>query len=254
MKSYWDYTDLADAYLKRPDYAPEAIEKIFALTGIAPGQRVCDMGAGVGHLTTHLAARGLDIIASEPNHAMRANGIQRTNKFNNVTWVAALAEQTGFYPACFDMVTFGSSFNVTDRQRTLLETARILKSDGWFVCLWNHRDLDDPLQAAVETIIKERVTGYTYGSRRENQTPVIMKSGLYESVTPLDGRITHRQPKAHLVEAWRSHATLKRQAGECFENIITAIEACVLSQPGDWVTVPYVTRAWIARNKGEKRV
>ena len=28
MKTEWDYTNLADAYLKRPDYAPEAIKKM----------------------------------------------------------------------------------------------------------------------------------------------------------------------------------------------------------------------------------
>ena len=28
MKTEWDYTELADAYLKRPDYAEEAINKM----------------------------------------------------------------------------------------------------------------------------------------------------------------------------------------------------------------------------------
>ena len=29
MKTNWDYTKLADAYLKRPDYAPSAINEMF---------------------------------------------------------------------------------------------------------------------------------------------------------------------------------------------------------------------------------
>ena len=30
MKTEWDYTDLAEAYLKRPGYAQSAIEKMFS--------------------------------------------------------------------------------------------------------------------------------------------------------------------------------------------------------------------------------
>ena len=34
MKTEWDYTDLAEAYLKRPDYAQSAINKMFEISGI----------------------------------------------------------------------------------------------------------------------------------------------------------------------------------------------------------------------------
>lgn len=31
MKTEWDYTNLAEAYLKRPEYAKEAIDKMFQI-------------------------------------------------------------------------------------------------------------------------------------------------------------------------------------------------------------------------------
>ena len=34
MKTEWDYTNLADAYLKRPDYAQNAIDKMIAQAGL----------------------------------------------------------------------------------------------------------------------------------------------------------------------------------------------------------------------------
>ena len=34
MKTEWDYTELAEAYLKRPDYAQSAIDKMLAEAGI----------------------------------------------------------------------------------------------------------------------------------------------------------------------------------------------------------------------------
>ena len=55
----------------------------------------------------------------------------------------------------YHMTTFGSSFNVCDRQKALIESKRILVHRGWFACMWNHRDLEDPLQKEIESIIKK---------------------------------------------------------------------------------------------------
>ena len=34
MKTNWDYTQLADAYLERPDYAPDALKQLFNIAGL----------------------------------------------------------------------------------------------------------------------------------------------------------------------------------------------------------------------------
>ena len=152
MKTEWDYTNLAEAYLKRPDYAENAIDEMLQLTGVQKGDRVCDVGAGAAHLTRVLAQRGYVINAIEPNDAMRDNGIERTREFTNVTWSEGVGEDTGMDTGVFSLVTFGSSFNVCDRLLALKETKRILKENGWFACMWNHSDLNDPLQKKIEQI------------------------------------------------------------------------------------------------------
>ena len=43
MKTAWDYTNLAEAYLRRPEYAPDAIQKMLELTKVKPGDKVCDI-------------------------------------------------------------------------------------------------------------------------------------------------------------------------------------------------------------------
>jgi 16S rRNA A1518/A1519 N6-dimethyltransferase RsmA/KsgA/DIM1 with predicted DNA glycosylase/AP lyase activity len=85
MKTEWDYTLLADAYLKRPDYAPTALQEIFRIAGLHPGGKVCDIGASVAHLTLPLASFGCRVDAVEPNEAMRANGQQRTAHMSSVS-------------------------------------------------------------------------------------------------------------------------------------------------------------------------
>lgn len=247
MKTEWDYTTLADAYLKRPDYADAAIDAMLSIAGAEKGDKFCDVGAGVAHLTLMLAARGLDVTAVEPNDAMRTNGIKRTASLANVCWHEGTGEQTGQSAQSFDMVTFGSSFNVCDRQLALKETARILKPRGWFACMWNHRQLDDAIQSDIEEIIKSRVADYGYGTRREDQTTVIDTSGLFGLVVHLDSRVMHEQTIAECVEAWRSHATLERQAGTAFLGVVQSIEEYLQGLGKTSIQIPYSTNIWVAQ-------
>lgn len=247
MKTEWDYTTLADAYLKRPDYADAAIDAMLAIAGAEKDDKICDVGAGVAHLTLMLAARGLDVTAVEPNDAMRANGIKRTEALPNVRWHEGTGEQTSQADQTFDMVTFGSSFNVCDRPAALRETARILKLRGWFACMWNHRQLDDQIQSQIEAIIKERVAGYGYGTRREDQAAIIGGSGLFGPVVHLDSRVIHEQTISECVEAWRSHATLERQAGASFGAVVAAIEEYLVSLKTATIQIPYSTNIWVAQ-------
>jgi ubiquinone/menaquinone biosynthesis C-methylase UbiE len=247
MRTEWDYTALADAYLKRPDYADAAIDAMLSIAGAEKGDKFCDVGAGVAHLTLMLAARDLNVVAVEPNDAMRANGIKRTVKLSNVRWHEGTGEATGQTDKTFDMVTFGSSFNVCDRQQALKETVRILKPRGWFACMWNHRQLEDPIQAQIEAIIKERVSGYGYGTRREDQTAVIDASGLFGPVVHIDSHVIHAQTIGECVEAWCSHATLERQAGTAFHDVITTIESYLQSLNRSMIQIPYSTNIWVAQ-------
>lgn len=246
MKTEWDYTTLANAYLKRPDYSDAAIDAMLSIAGLKTGN-VCDVGAGVAHLTLMLAVRGFDVTAVEPNDAMRANGINRTANLPNVRWLEGTGEQTGQTNQSFDMVTFGSSFNVCDRQLALKEAARILKPNGWFACMWNHRRLDDPIQDRIESIIKALVSRYGYGTRREDQTAVIEGSGLFSRVVHLDAGVVHEQSIEECVEAWRSHATLARQAGTTFPSVVHAIEDYLKGLGQDTIRIPYSTNIWVAQ-------
>ena len=249
MKTAWDYTELAAAYVKRPDYADEAIDLMLGAAGIAPGASVCDVGAGVAHLSLNLAARRVNVVAVEPNEAMRALGLRRTRDFPNVQWHEGTGERTGQPAAAFDLVTFGSSFNVTDRAAALRETARILKPRGWFAAMWNHRDLADPIQRRIENVIHAAIPEYDYGTRREDQTAVIDESGMFGMVRKIEGQVVHVQTVPEIVEAWRSHATLRRQAGDRFRDIIADIEKLLRDIGQTETCVPYTTRIWMAQMK-----
>ena len=247
MKTEWDYTTLANAYLKRPDYAISAIGSLLKKAGCGRGSAVCDIGAGVAHLTMMLADHGLRVTAVEPNDAMRTLGISRTSALPAVHWVESTAENTKQPDSAFDLVTFGSSFNVTDRPLALKETARILRSKGWFACMWNHRRLDDPIQQEIEAIIAAHIPGYDYGTRRQDQTDVINASGLFDKVEVIEGNVMHVQSVADCIEAWYSHGTLERQAGTQFPEIVASIATFLRGLKRSSIDIPYQTRIWAAQ-------
>lgn len=243
----WDYTKHANTYIYRPDYATGVIDSILEKSVAQLDSLICEVGAGDGHLTKMLAKPNIEIHSIEPNEKMRTIGKQRTAHLAKcVSWFNGTGENTGKAGGAYQLVIFGSSFNVTDRQKSLEESARILKPGGWFSCLWNHRDLRDPLQSDIENIIKDHIPDYSYGSRREDQTAIIEESGLFGAPEKIEGTVFHCVDREQWLKAWQSHATLSRQAGNSFLRIIESIESHVNTNCDDKIEVPYITRAWIA--------
>ncbi len=244
LKVTWDYTDLAASYDKRADYAREAIVSMLNTMGLTEGDVVADVGAGTAKLTKELLASGLTVHAVEPNDAMRGFGIQNTEG-QKVTWYKGTGEETTLDNNKVKAVFFGSSFNVVDKAAALAEAKRVGEDGAWFACMWNHRDLDDPIQQKVEAIIKNAIDGYDYGDRRADQTEILKASGHFNEVHHAEGTIYNDISVEDYIEAWRSHGTLQRQAGDNFHQIIDEISALLADQ--QTISVPYQTRIWFGQ-------
>jgi ubiquinone/menaquinone biosynthesis C-methylase UbiE len=246
-KVTWDYTEHASHYDKRADYSSAAIKNLLKAIDCATSRPVADIGAGTGKLTKELLKQGLTVRSVEPNDAMRAIGIQNT-KGKSAAWSIGTGEATGLPTSSVYAVFFGSSFNVVDQRLTLSEVSRILEPNGWFACMWNHRDLDDPIQQRIESIIKSSIPSYSYGSRREDPTNIIDTSGYFSSTRSIEGAFIWKMPRADVVTAWKSHATLKRQAGSAllFDSIVQQIAGYIDKLPKE-IDVPYTTRIYFAQ-------
>jgi ubiquinone/menaquinone biosynthesis C-methylase UbiE len=243
----WDYTEHAAYYDKRADYSADAIDEALEAIACARPEVVADIGAGTGKLTKELLERGLVVSAVEPNDAMRAIGIENT-RGRPATWSVGTGEATGLRARSVYAAFFGSSFNVVDQRMTLQEMTRILVPSGWFVCMWNHRDLGDPVQQRIESIITAAIPAYSYGSRREDPTPIIETSGRFRVVQSIVGTQVWGMSKDDVRAAWKSHATLRRQAASdaIFDRIIENISSYLEPMP-DVIAVPYTTRIYFAQ-------
>ncbi len=243
----WDYTEHASHYDKRADYSADAIKDLLTAMGCTAQSLVAEIGAGTGKLTKELLKHGLTVRSVEPNDAMRDIGSKNT-RGQAVSWSVGTGEATGLPANSFYAVFFGSSFNVVDQVTTLSEVKRILVPRGWFACMWNHRKLDDPTQHRIESIIKAFIPTYSYGSRRQDPTDVINSSGYFSPVKSIERMFDWEMPKSDIIVAWRSHATLRRQAGDeaTFERIIAEISKYLANLPQK-INVPYATRIYFAQ-------
>ena len=142
-------------------------------------------------------------------------------------------------------MAYGSSFNVLAAGAALDECARILRIGGIWLALWNHRDLLDPLQRAVELLIQRHVPNYDYGRRRQSPEADVSLHGAFGKVTASQRCFVAEVRARDWVEAWRSHATLQRQAGSRHALVLREISALVAGQ--HTLRVPYQTKLWWAK-------
>ena len=245
MKTEWDYTNLARSYIDRVDYSASAVNRI--LLKVNDNPKICDIGAGVGHLTKLLAPSALSIDAVEPNNNMRDIGIQSLINLSNVTWHEGIAEATTMNSDTYDLVTFGSSFNVCNQKLALQESSRILKTRGYFACMWNLRDLNDPLQIEIEKIIKVYIPEYSYGTRRQDQSKIINESNLFSNLESFQEKTTHIISSQQFINAWSSHATLARQSGDKFNLITKDIAKIIREHNSITLEIPYNTVVFMAQ-------
>lgn len=249
IEKVWDYTHQAAYYCYRPNYSPKLLDVLKFYIG-EKAKNVADLGAGTGNLAVMLIERGFSVLALEPNDAMRNEGIKRTEG-QDVKWYKANGTETGLPNKCVDWVTFGSSFNVMDRDDALMETNRILKDGGYFSCMWNHRDLNDKTQEVAEKIIMDFIPTYERGVRREDQRPIIEKnSHLFNDIFYVEQDFEFEQTRENYINAWKSvrnkYWDMDTQEGrELFDDIKNEM----LKKLPEVFKMRYTSRCWTAKKR-----
>lgn len=250
VERHWDYSLHAKFYEFRPNYHGAAIDLLVHHVGAkaSPDFAVADIGAGTGNLTIMLLDRGLTVTSVEPNDDMRNIGVERTTG-KKVTWIKANGTTTTLADKSADWVTFGSSFNVVDRPTALKETHRVLRAGGHFSCMWNHRNLADPIQNKAEDIIVSMVPAYDRGVRRQDQRPMLEEHAhLFGKILYLESDFEVPRTIDEYVKAWESvknpHWDLATPEGRKLFGQITDRMRAELPKT---FSIRYTTRAWTAQ-------
>ena len=122
------FASVAENYERgRPEYAPAVIGALAAELGLAREARVLDLAAGTGKLTRALLAAELDVIAVEPQAALREVlgarvGERRVRE--------GLAEAIPVPDSTVQAVTVADAFHWLDHAKALAEIRRVLEPGG----------------------------------------------------------------------------------------------------------------------------
>ena len=95
------------------------------------------MGAGTGKLTAALLARGLQVVAVEPDGAMLAELVRHCP---GALVALASAEALPLPTASVDAVLVGQAWHWFSYERALAEVRRVIRPGGWLGLTWNASD------------------------------------------------------------------------------------------------------------------
>lgn len=247
-----DFSLLAKDYIHRTGYSQSVLTALGRYAKLNPEKTVtADVGAGTGKLTENLIQLGYKGFAIEPNDAMRREGIRILGN-SPFAWLNGSGEETGLPDGSVDWVLMGSSFHWTDSRKALKEFHRILRPGGFFVALWNPRNLESStFHMEIENRIhqlapylKRKSSGNSQYTKEMDKT--LLEGGYFKDVVFMEGHHTENMSKERYLGAWKSVNDIRVQLGEeMFLEFLHYIENKIPDHAS--VLVPYKTRAWIAQ-------
>ncbi|WP_017316452.1 class I SAM-dependent methyltransferase [Mastigocladopsis repens] len=165
------FSDRVGDYVKyRPSYPAAAIDIILEGLAALPSQLLAvDIGAGTGISSRLLAERGVNVIAIEPNAAMR----EAAEPLSGLEFRDGTAEVTKLPNASVDLVTCFQAFHWFKSELSLLEFRRILKPSGRLAVVWNNRDENDELTAEYCRLVRAASNNHPAESRMESVEPLV---------------------------------------------------------------------------------
>ncbi|MBE9214242.1 methyltransferase domain-containing protein [Plectonema cf. radiosum LEGE 06105] len=211
------FSDRVEDYVKyRPSYPEAAIDKI--LENFTLPIAVADVGAGTGISARQLASRGVNVIAIEPNAAMR----NAAESNQNVEWKNGTAEATNLPDASVDLITCFQAFHWFTPEPTLAEFRRILKPSGRLAVVWNNRDKNDEFTAEYSRIIRAVSNNHPAESRMKSVEP-LLETPYFNNIQEYNFVFQQELDKNGLIGRAKSSSYVPNQ-GEVYEQVVDDLE------------------------------
>jgi SAM-dependent methyltransferase len=154
-ESGYDRSGFAADYDRfRPRPPTVLLELLPLLAGGVRPKLVVDLGSGTGLSARVWADVADEVVAIEPNKAMRKFA-ERETQLPNVRYLGTTSYETGLPDASVDVVTAAQSMQWMRPERLFPEVGRILRTGGVF-CAYNYVVLQTPLwepEAAFEFVL-----------------------------------------------------------------------------------------------------
>lgn len=183
---------VADYVRWRPDYPRALLDWLHDELGVTPEWRVADIGAGTGISSKMFLDAGHEVIAVEPNVAMREAGVRWLGKSSRFRAVDGRADATGLPESSVDLAVVAQAFHWFDPEAARREFRRILRPHGLAAIWWNSRRLiSTRFLEGYEALLQRYGTDYTDVAKRypdDNAMQTWFGAGLRGTA-----RFEHRQ-------------------------------------------------------------
>lgn len=188
------FSNRVDDYVKyRPSYTEETMRFIQHEASLATDSLVADIGAGTGIFSRLLVDRGVQVVAVEPNAAMREAAERELGSSPNYRSVAGTAEETGLDDHAVHAVTCAQAFHWFDQPRAQLEFRRILKPGARAFLVWNARKTTGtPFLEQYEQLLRRY--GTDYEQVRHTNIPHEALEAFFREGTMKVARFANDQP------------------------------------------------------------
>jgi SAM-dependent methyltransferase len=231
----------------RPPYPEALVEEVVVRSGIPPGGRILEIGAGTGKATVPFARRGHAILALEPGANMAAVLRRNVAAFPEVTVEVGTFEAWSGADGSFDLVVSAQAFHWVDPAVRCVKAAAALRSGGALALIRNETSgVEAELRAELEAAYARWFPAVTWtpvqdstGSKRDEMSAEIERSGLFGPVQvasfPWTARYATRQ-YLDLLETHSDHALLDPG----LRSPLYGAVADAIERRGGRIEVPYV--------------
>jgi SAM-dependent methyltransferase len=159
------FGEVAELYDRhRPTYPPALIDDLVAAAGLDGSQPVLEVGAGTGKATVLFAARGMPVVAVEPDAEMAAIARRNLSGFGHVTVEESDFETWDPRGRRFKLLLSGQAWHWVTPTVGLAKARDVLLSRGvlapfWNRVAWNKADVREALIDVYERVAPELSRG-----------------------------------------------------------------------------------------------
>lgn len=148
--------DPAGYHRARPGYPDWVWDLLADRCGLAPGCAAFEVGAGSGHATQALLARGASVTAIEPDVRL-ADYLEARLPSSRLEVRRRPFEQAALARGAYDLGSAFTSFHWLDQESALEAVATALKPGGAWAMVWNvygDPDVGDPFHEATSRLMQ----------------------------------------------------------------------------------------------------
>jgi SAM-dependent methyltransferase len=247
------FGEVAEVYDRaRPSYPSEVLGRV--LGAIDAPRRLVEAGAGTGRATVWFAARGLEVLAVEPDERMAAVCRRRLRAFPAAHLRVARFEDVPLEPAGFDIGLSAQAWHWIDAEAGARQMAGAIRPGGVLALVWNWPDdVDDPLRPAIRAAYERHAPELTGAGiltspqviREEHLAPL---GACFGPAVVHEHRWTQRYTGAQYAELIETHSPQRLLPAEQRACLTDAVRR-LIEEAGDAYDYPHRTTLVLLRRR-----